>query len=141
MNLNENNIKQITPSLQFRILQLEKELFTLRQQLAAGYNTIMIYHKGLRRIIPVHLIVMIRAQSNYTDIFLLNGEKLLTPKTLKHWQTNITSPDFIRSHASFLINKWHIQHIDLKNHELLMAGGYNARISRAVDKGLFDFFR
>lgn len=139
MNLSTSYIKQITLSLESRVLQLEKELFTLRQQVATGYNTIVIQHKGLKRIIPIHLIVMIQAQSNYTDIFLQNGEKLLTTKTLKHWQTNITSTDFIRPHASFLVNKWQIQQIDTKNQGLHMTTGCVARISRNVNKKIFEF--
>lgn len=120
-----------------RIRQLEDELNTLRQRMALKYDTIIIHHHGIKRIVPFHQIVMLQSQGNYTYIFLSSGEKLLTSKTLKHWQTNISSPDFIRTHNSFMINKYHLKQIDYKKRSLLLESGCMAKISRSMKNEFF----
>jgi DNA-binding LytR/AlgR family response regulator len=122
-----------------RIRQLEDELNNLRQRMALKYDTIIIHHHGIKRIVPFHQIVMLQSQGNYTYIFLSTGEKLLTSKTLKYWQDKISSPDFIRTHNSNMINKYHLKQIDYKKRSLLLESGCMAKISRSMGKEFFAF--
>jgi two-component system, LytTR family, response regulator len=49
-------------------------------------------------------IVQMSSDSNYTNIFLKNGQKILVSKTLKTLEEQLNSPDFIRVHSAHLVN-------------------------------------
>lgn len=54
--------------------------------------------------IPVADIVRCEADSNYTDIFLKNKQKITSSKTLKEFEDLLTDYNFYRVHNSFLVN-------------------------------------
>lgn len=139
MVFSTNNSKQVAPTLPSRVLLLEVELCALKQQKAEEYKTTVLHDKELKCIIPIHSIVMIRAQSSYNYIFLLYGEKILTPKVLKYWQTTTNSHNFIRPHVSFLVDKCHTQQIDNKTRSIYMATGCVAKISGSANKIIFNY--
>ncbi|MFZ1748754.1 MAG: LytTR family DNA-binding domain-containing protein [Saprospiraceae bacterium] len=72
---------------------------------------------------------MLEAYSNDSHI-LTAGKKLLTSKTLKHWAAKINHPYFIRTHHSFLVNKFHIMQIDKCNKLLTLQDGKVIPVSR-----------
>jgi two-component system, LytTR family, response regulator len=49
-------------------------------------------------------VIMIQSSSNYSTIYLDNGEKIFTSKTLKHWQKLLTGVAFLRVHTSYIVN-------------------------------------
>lgn len=55
-------------------------------------------------IIPVHTIVRLESEINYTHIHLKSGEKILVSKTLKVFEDTLPKFSFIRIHRSHLIN-------------------------------------
>lgn len=56
-------------------------------------------------LIPVHKIVYLQADSNYTRICTLDGKIHLTAKTLKEFELKLDPDIFIRVHHSYIINK------------------------------------
>lgn len=100
---------------------------------------VVVFHKGVHHITEIDDIIMIQAQSNYAMFYLTNGCKILTSKTLKHWQETIISSAFIRIHDSFLVNKWHIKQIDYRSHRLILSSACIAKISRNIHKDIFKF--
>lgn len=54
-------------------------------------------------------IVYCEAESNYTNIVLVGGKKIMVSKVLKDIDEALAGPDFFRIHNSFLININHIK--------------------------------
>lgn len=54
-------------------------------------------------------IVYCEAESNYTNIVLAGGKKIMVSKVLKDIDEALAGPDFFRVHNSFLINLNHIK--------------------------------
>lgn len=61
------------------------------------------------RIIKVEEIVRCESESNYTNIYLKSGERILIPKTLKEYDNLLTPLGFYRVHHSHLINLSYIE--------------------------------
>lgn len=63
------------------------------------------------KIIVVNLddIVRCKSDNNYTEFFLIDGQKILVGKTLKYFSDMLKEFDFIRVHQSHLINIQYIK--------------------------------
>ncbi|MGV3598703.1 MAG: LytR/AlgR family response regulator transcription factor [Bacteroidota bacterium] len=48
------------------------------------------------------------ASNNYTNVFFIDGRKMLLSRTLKDFETLLTNEGFVRIHQSYLINMRHI---------------------------------
>ncbi|HUR30421.1 MAG TPA: LytTR family DNA-binding domain-containing protein, partial [Saprospiraceae bacterium] len=74
-------------------------------------------------------IVRLEAQSNYTQIFLLNNKKILASKVLKDFVGSLEPFGFVRTHRSHLVNKNYITSV---NHAgtIVMNDSSTAAISR-----------
>jgi two-component system, LytTR family, response regulator len=57
------------------------------------------------RLLQLSDIVFFKADGSYTEIYLLNGEKVISSKGLKHYE-DVTSfsPSFFRCHKSYVVN-------------------------------------
>jgi two-component system LytT family response regulator len=63
----------------------------------------------------VHTILYLKAEDNYTLIFLENGKKIIVSKTLKEYEEILCEFDqsfFIRIHKSFIVNAHQIKLIE-----------------------------
>ncbi len=56
------------------------------------------------RFLPLAEISAIQSCENYSEIDLINGEKLLVRHTLKSWEDTLPTPPFARAHRQALIN-------------------------------------
>lgn len=54
--------------------------------------------------VPTSDIIYCEAESNYTNVVLTSGKKILVSKVLKDIDEVLSGPDFYRVHSSFLIN-------------------------------------
>lgn len=59
--------------------------------------------------VPTQDIIYCEAESNYTNVVLAGGKKVLVSKVLKDIDEALSGPDFYRVHSSFLININHIK--------------------------------
>ena len=59
--------------------------------------------------LEVKNIVRCAADGNYTCFYLVDGDKVLVSKTLKHIEELLDTKDFLRIHQSHLINLQHIR--------------------------------
>jgi DNA-binding LytR/AlgR family response regulator len=76
-------------------------------------------------------IVMVKANSNYSEIYLTDGKRMLTSKTLLHWERKMRgNPDIIRIHRSYLVNRRQIINISLSKSEVLLTCEIKALFSR-----------
>ena len=82
-------------------------LSALRANLA-GQNVnkkLAIHTVGSIRFVELAEICFFKADGAYTNIILKSGEKILSSRSLKHFeQTIIDIPNFIRCHKSFIVN-------------------------------------
>lgn len=65
---------------------------------------IIVSSGGVSRFIRISEIVMMKADSNYSIIYLVDGTNIFTSKTLKYWSEKCNSPLLYRVHKSFIIN-------------------------------------
>ena len=64
----------------------------------------LIHTKDDVKVILFDEVVCCIADSNYTKIYLNDGSKVMVSKTLKDVETILYLPNFLRIHASYLIN-------------------------------------
>jgi two-component system LytT family response regulator len=74
-------------------------------------------------------IIYLKADGNYTHIFLLEGNKdILIAKTLKYFEDTLSEDSFLRVHQSYLVNTKHIK--KLQGHRLSLLNDHHVEISR-----------
>lgn len=61
------------------------------------------------KVVPLKDITYMQAEVNYTYIYLKNGEKLLTSKTMKEYESLLSDFGFFRVHQSYFINLSFVQ--------------------------------
>lgn len=107
-------------------IQMEKGIFV-------GQN-------GGSRFVKVAEVVRIEAQSNYSSIYLEDGDVIFTSKTLKHWQEKFNAPQLIRVHQSYLINIKKIANLDLGQSKVTMTDESVVTCSREGKKILKSMY-
>lgn len=86
-------------------------------------------------------IMYCQAESNYTNIKLTNGNKLLVAKTLKDIDETLSGKDFYRIHNSFLINLNQIKKfVRGDGGYVVMKDDEQITIARARREDFFDMF-
>ena len=81
------------------------------------------------------------AESNYTNIFLANGDKILVSKTLKEIDETLSGGDFFRIHNSHLININHIKKfVRGDGGYVVMSDNVSITISRSRREEFFEMF-
>jgi two-component system LytT family response regulator len=112
-----------------KFYDLQAQISEIRQ---TGTDTIIIKEGGIARYIRLADIIMMEAESNYTTIHFVDGQRILTSKTLKYWIEKIgDETGFIRPHRSFLVNKTHIVSYQKSAKSLLLTHGRKALVARS----------
>ena len=65
--------------------------------------------------VKVKEIIRCEGENNYTQVFLINGEKIMVSRTLKDFEELLEDVGFIRVHQSHLINIEHIRSLEKKD--------------------------
>lgn len=96
--------KQIPTRQQFELLmqQMKQPSKATPQRIALTTADGLIF-------VPTADIIYCEAESNYTNVVLVGGRKVLISKVLKDIDEALSGPDFYRVHSSFLININHIK--------------------------------
>jgi two-component system LytT family response regulator len=53
-------------------------------------------------------VIYLRAESNYSEVYLTSGKVIILSKTLKKLETVLQPMGFFRTHKSFLVNLKHV---------------------------------
>lgn len=86
-------------------------------------------------------IIYCQAESNYTNIVLTGGRKILVSKVLKEIDEILSGPDFYRIHNSYLINLNHIQKfVRGEGGYVIMDDGTSIGISRNRRQEFMEMF-
>ena len=95
-------------------LQRSLQMHVLQEQLGAPAEATRFLLNSSEdiRIIRFEDVVCCIAESNYTRIHLVTGEKVIASKTLKEFESILHKPNFYRIHHSYLINLNYVQRIN-----------------------------
>lgn len=121
-----------------RVLEAEVRRLQARQPGEDKYIRVLQGQRLLK--VPVTDILFIRAESNYSRIFLKSGEQYYMSKTLKSWIAEITVKDFLRCHRSFFVNKKEIIEINRYTNHIIMRNGEQIPTSRRHHKDCSEYF-
>jgi two-component system LytT family response regulator len=132
-------LQQSATSEQWKILQ---------QQLASGYASQKFTDKiavptveGLL-FISTQDIVYCQGQSNYTELYMVNGEVITSSHTLKSYEDMLTGQNFFRAHKSYLINLHHIYMYRRGEGGIaVMSNGHEIEIARRNKTGFLNLFK
>ncbi|MBX2876432.1 MAG: LytTR family transcriptional regulator DNA-binding domain-containing protein [Saprospiraceae bacterium] len=83
------------------------------------------------KVVPLEDIFYLQGEVNYTRLFLQGGEKVMTSRTLKDYETFLVDFGFFRIHQSHLINLSHVkEYIKGDGGEIVMNNGQHLNLSR-----------
>ncbi|MEP6793096.1 MAG: LytTR family DNA-binding domain-containing protein [Saprospiraceae bacterium] len=121
-----------------RIVGLEAQIQKL-QHSTPQHNLVIRIHQS-RRIISILTldILYIRAEDNYSRIYLKNGYQYYVCRTLKSLAAEVPSSDFLRCHRTYLVNRSDVREINRCNHEIILANGIRIPMARRFLKGCVE---
>lgn len=93
---------------QFAPEQLAALMQNLQLQTRAGIEKIALPIGEGYSMVGIQEICYLHAESNYTWVHMMNGEKHLIAKTLKEIEELLDFPNFYRPHKSYLVNLNHV---------------------------------
>jgi DNA-binding LytR/AlgR family response regulator len=85
-------------------------------------------------VIPIHEIVLIKAQRSYCEVLLHNGESIMHTKPLAALSKEISKQLFVKIGKSHLINRKHIRTIDKKKKQIQFANGIEIRFPMSLSE-------
>lgn len=131
------SLKMEVDRLNAMISHLTDQLLEAKQSTSQSMEKgVFIWRDGVSTFVRIRDIVMMKAESNYSVIYLTNGQSYFTSHTLKYWTEKCNSPLLLRVHKSYLVNQKHIDSIRQKAKELYLTGGHTVPYSRTA-KHLF----
>lgn len=99
----------------------------------ASDKCIVVNLVGTTRFLKVKDIIMLKAEGSYCEIYLDNGEKLLTSKNLKYFEERLLDISyFFRSHKSFMVNLKKVEAYNRSDNEIILIKNCHGMLS--VDK-------
>lgn len=128
--------KTIPTREQFNLLlqNMKQAVKTTPQRIALTTNDGLIF-------VPTADIIYCEAESNYTNVVLTGGKKILVSKVLKDIDEALSGPDFFRIHSSFLINVNRIKKfVRGDGGYIIMDNDANISISRSRKQEFMEMF-
>ncbi|WP_246168873.1 LytR/AlgR family response regulator transcription factor [Rudanella paleaurantiibacter] len=116
---------------QFTTLPLAfNELEAVARQLQMAELTLPFW--GYRKPMPIHRIVRLEGEGNYTHFYFNDGTKLIVSLTLKRIESRLPANVFARSHKKNLINLLYLREIRPKRHPYMvgLSNGDYVEVSR-----------
>ena len=101
---NQNKVKNALDNLKKEKIEEQKLVLPTQQKLLQ---------------IPLNQIVYLESDRNYSYIYLSNGSRELSSKTLSYFEDILKEIGFFRCHRSFLVNQYHIKKIVRNSFKLL----------------------
>lgn len=108
--------------------KLQKQLNFFKEVLVI--HKIPVYSQTEVVLIDVEDIIRFEADLNYTHIYLANGKKIISTKTLAEYEKLVPEGFFIRIHRKNLINRSHINVFKKSEGLIIMTDGSALEVSR-----------
>lgn len=100
-----------------------------------------IIHVGGRKQLPHQQIVMLKSESNYTNIILLNSSSLIVATTLGEIAKRLTHLSFFRPNRSTLINLAYLKVVDNNYSQIMMQNDEVITLARRRTEKFKNYFR
>lgn len=110
----------------------------LKQMFSQNIRKIAIPTGDGYALVEVDSISHCEARSNYTEIFLRDGKKYLTSKSLKHYDNMLSDFNFYRIHKSFLVNTNYIKEVK-QDGTVIMEEGTLLSVSQRAKKDFMKY--
>ncbi|SOE23116.1 LytTr DNA-binding domain-containing protein [Spirosomataceae bacterium TFI 002] len=92
-----------------------------------------------RKIVETNAIILLKADANYTEVHMKNGEKIIVSKTLKELEKKFIIFPFFRCHKSYMVNMNQVESIQLNGGaKAKLANNTYAEISRRRKDAFID---
>ncbi|HRO46692.1 LytTR family DNA-binding domain-containing protein [Agriterribacter sp.] len=91
--------------------------------------------------VPTAEIIYCKAESNYTNVVLTGGRKIMVSRVLKELDETLSGPDFYRVHSSFLIGINHVKKfVRGEGGYIVMDNDDNITLSRSRRQEFMELF-
>ena len=117
----------------------DSDLQTIHTLLIYHSKSIAIHSMQIVEIISLSSILYVKAFSNYSTFYLEDGRKIVTSKTLKHWEEKIANDCFFRCHSSYLINSKHVKSYSISKN-IISLKDIKLPISKSKKSELIKYF-
>lgn len=87
-------------------------------------------HVGCRTNLLANEIFLLKADLNYTKIFMLDGSEIFSSTNLGKIQKRLSGFDFVRPNRSTVVNRVFIQCVEIENSRIILQNNEVLRISR-----------
>ncbi|NOQ71573.1 MAG: response regulator [Crocinitomix sp.] len=105
-------------------------------------SKIIIPHLGSQKIIPISTILAFEAKEAYSTIHLLNGEKYMVSKNLKHFENLLEeNGTFFRSHKSWLVNISRVKTYSKSQLTITLENDLSCKLSKYKKPNFEDLFK
>lgn len=99
------------------------------------------FEKGIR-FVDIDSIIRIKANNNYSELYLVGGERIICSLTLGRLEEQIRDEHFVRVHQSHLVNtRFVAKYYRTNGGQLEMSDGSNIEISRRKKDELLKILR
>lgn len=119
--------------------QLKQIEFASKYTSTEANNKIIINSSNEIQFLEIEEIIRLESDKNYTDIYLINGQKITSSKTLKFYETLLPDSSFFRTHQKHLINiKYIKKFLKEDGGYVLLSDGSKLEVSRRKKEDLLN---
>jgi two-component system LytT family response regulator len=97
--------------------------------------------KNKIEIIAIDRILYLKSDSNYTEIHMDDGKKIIRSTTLKRYASKLCSNRFIRVHNSYLINATYLTSYLSKLNKIVLQNLQEIPVSNGRKEGLLNYLK
>ena len=134
--------EELKAAVQKAVRQIEgsKALLSTSKQKKSLPKLILAHQNGYE-IIAIKDIVYCQAHRNYTKIYLIGGQQILTTKTLAYYEKALSKHLFFRINRSEFINMLHVSKIDKGKHlGVTLTGNHFLAVSKGKKESFLNYF-
>jgi two-component system LytT family response regulator len=140
------NEKELTEALQRAIsalplLQEQIDITVQNYKENKLQDRIVLRSRQIVEIVALTEICYLQGDNGYTTVFLHDGKKLVTTRTLKDYEEQLSDTSFLRTHQSYLVNKSYIHRYHLREGMLDLKDGTKIPVSLRKKEMVVLYFK
>lgn len=90
---------------------------------------------------PIRKIMYVKSNGNYSEVYLVDGSKILISKQLQDMESFLLNCLFIRVHQQYLVNKFHVCRYIREDSQLVLSGGEKIPVATRKRRLIPNFFK
>jgi two-component system LytT family response regulator len=103
----------------------------LRKVLHSEPSRIAISLQNTIEVLHFKEMIVLKANGNYTEIYLISGEKIMVCNTLKKFEKKLSNNQFLRIHSGYIINQTYLKSFCLKTQTVRLTNQMQIPVSRS----------